>query len=73
MVTFLISKGHLNPIQHAFRGECSCLSALLSVFDDVMKLLSSGDNTEDILTDGYSAASNCKPGPHAVSTIVKCI
>ena len=33
IVTFLISKGHLNPTQHEFRGG---LSALLSVFDDVM-------------------------------------
>ena len=35
IVTFLISNGHLNPTQHGFRGGCSCLSALLRVFDDV--------------------------------------
>ena len=45
IVTFLISKGHLNPTQHGCRGGRSCLSALLSVFDDVMQLLSSGNNT----------------------------
>ena len=28
---------------------CSCLSALLSVFDDVMQLLSSGNNTVDMV------------------------
>ena len=45
IVTFLISKRHLDPTQHGVRGGCSCLSALLSVFDDVMQLLSSGNNT----------------------------
>ena len=49
IVTFLISKGHLNPTQHGFRGGRSCLSALLSVFDDVMQLLSSGNNTVDMV------------------------
>ena len=33
IVTFLISKGHLPPTQHRFRGGRSCLSALLCVFD----------------------------------------
>ena len=49
IVTFLISKGHLNPTQHRFKGGRSCLSALLSVFDDVMQLLSSGNNTVDMV------------------------
>ena len=37
IVAFLISKGYLNPTQHGFRGGCSCLSALLNVFDDKQK------------------------------------
>ena len=37
--TFLISKGHLNPTQHGFRGGHSCLSTLLSDFDDVMEFV----------------------------------
>ena len=49
IVVFLISKGHLNPTKHGFRGGRSCLSALLSVFDDVMQLLSSGNNTVDMV------------------------
>ena len=49
IVTFLISKGHLNPTQHGFRGGRSCLPALVSVFDDVMQLLSSGNNTVDMV------------------------
>ena len=48
-VTFLISNGHLNPTKHGFRGGHSCLSALLSVFDNVMQLLSSGNNTVDMV------------------------
>ena len=48
IVTFLISSGHLNPTKHGFMGGCSCLSALLSVFDDV-QLLSSGNNTVDMV------------------------
>ena len=43
IVTFLISNGHLNPTKHGFRGGRSCLSALLSVFDDVIQLLSTVD------------------------------
>ena len=38
MVAFLISKGYLNPTRHGFRGERSCLSALLNVFNDIMPL-----------------------------------
>ena len=49
IVTFLISNGHLNPTQHGYRGGRSCLSALLSVFDDVMQLLSRGNNTVDMV------------------------
>ena len=39
----------MNPTQHGFRGGRSCLSALLSVFDNVMQLLSSGNNTVDMV------------------------
>ena len=49
IVPFLIFKGHLNLTQHGFRGGCSCLSALLSVFDDVMQLLSCGNNSVDMV------------------------
>ena len=49
IVTFLISNGHLNPTQPGFRGGRFCFSALLSVFDDVMQLLSSGNNTVDMV------------------------
>ena len=56
IVTFLISNGHLNPTQHGFRGGRSCLSALLSVFDDVMQLLSSGNNTVDMVYLDFAKA-----------------
>ena len=56
IVTFLISNGHLNPTQHGFMGGRSCLSALLSVFDDVMQLLSSGINTVDMVYLDFAKA-----------------
>ena len=56
IVTFLISNGHLNPTQHGFRGWHSCLSTLLSVFDDVMQLLSSGNNTVDMVYLDFAKA-----------------
>ena len=56
IVTFLISKGHLNPTQDGYRGGSSCLSALLSFFDDVMQLLSSGNNTVDMVYLDFAKA-----------------
>ena len=56
IVTFLISNGHLNPTQHGFRGGRSCLSALLSVFDDVMQLLSSENNIVDMVYLDFAKA-----------------
>ena len=56
IATFLISKWHLNPTLHGFRGGRSCLSALLSVFDDVMLLLSSGNNTVDMVYIDFAKA-----------------
>ena len=49
IVTFLISNGHLNHTQHGFRVGRSCISALLSVFNDFIQLLSSGNNTVDMV------------------------
>ena len=56
IVTFVISKGHLNPTQNGFKRGCSCLSALLSVFDDAMQLLSSGNNTVDMVYLDFAKA-----------------
>ena len=51
IVAFLISKGYLNPTQHGFRGGRSCLSALLNVFDNVMHLMSAGNNVDMVYLD----------------------
>ena len=48
MVAFLTRRGHLSKTQHGFRSGCSCLSALLDVFDDLMHMLSS-DCTVDMI------------------------
>ena len=46
----------MNPTQYGFMGGRSCLSALLSVIDDVMQLLSSGNNTVDIVYLDFAIA-----------------
>ena len=56
IVTFLISNRHKNPTQHGFMGGCSCLSALLSVFDYIMQLLNSGNNTVDMVYLDFAKA-----------------
>ena len=56
IVAFLISNGHLNPTQHGFRGGHFCLSVLLSVFDDVIQLLSSGNNTVNMVYLDFAKA-----------------
>ena len=69
-------------------GECDVVSLYVlccsvcfvcCVFDSVCELLVKqfaiclGVTYLLVVTCGCSAASNWKPGPHAVSTIVKCI
>ena len=56
IVTFRISKGHLNQAQHGFRGGHSCLSDLSTVFDEVMQFLSSGNNTVDMVYLDFAKA-----------------
>ena len=48
VVAFLTNQDHLNNTQHGFRSGCSCLSAMLDVFDDLMHMLSS-DTTVDMI------------------------
>ena len=40
VVAYLTRQGYQNNTQHGFRSGCSCLSALLDVFDDRMHMLS---------------------------------
>ena len=44
--SFIDMKGCLNSKQHRFRSGCSCLSALLSVFDNIMHLLEVGGSVD---------------------------
>ena len=44
--SFIDKKGCLNSTQHEFRSECSCLSALLSVFDNIMHMLEDGGSVD---------------------------
>ena len=52
-------QGHLNNTQHGFISGCSCLSALLDVFDDLMHMLSS-DTTVDMIYMDFSKATSSK-------------
>ena len=44
-------KGCLNSTQHVFRSGRSCLSALLSVFDDIMHMLEDGGSADMVYLD----------------------
>ena len=55
MIAFLTRRGHLNNTQHGFRSGCSCLLALLGVFDDLMHMLNS-DCTVDLIYLDFSKA-----------------
>ena len=46
IVAVLISKGYLNPTHHGFRGEGSCLSALLYILHDIMHLMRGGNSVD---------------------------
>ena len=46
--SFLCDKNCLNDTQHGFRSGRSCLSALLDVYDDVMRMLD-GDSIVDMV------------------------
>ena len=49
--TFIDKKGCLNSTQHGFRSGRSCLSALLSVFDDIMHMLEDGGSVDMVYLD----------------------
>ena len=49
--SFIDKKGCLNGTQHGFRSGRSCLSALLSVFDDIMHMLESGGSVDMVYID----------------------
>ena len=44
--SFMDKKGCLNSTQHGFRSGRSCLSALLSVFNDIMHMLEDGGSVD---------------------------
>ena len=49
--SFLDQKGCLNSTQHGFRAGCSCLSALLDVFDNIMHMLDSNSSVSMVYLD----------------------
>ena len=53
--SFLCDKNCLNDTQHGFRSRCSCLSALLDVYENVMHMLN-GDSIVDMVYLDFSKA-----------------
>ena len=53
---------HLNNTQHGLRSGCSCLSALLDVFDDLMHMLISDTTVDMIYLDFSKAFDNVDHG-----------
>ena len=49
--SFLDQKGCLNSTQHGFRPGHSCLSALLDVFDNIMRMLDSNSSVDMVYLD----------------------
>ena len=49
--SFIDKKGCLNSTQHGFRSGRYCLSALLSVFDNIMHMLEDGGSVDMVYLD----------------------
>ena len=49
--SFIYKKGYLNSTQHGFRNGRSCLSALFSVFNDIMHKLEDGGSVDMVYLD----------------------
>ena len=47
---FLTEMGYLNSSQHGLREEISCLSALLSVYDDLMLMFTESSCSVDMIS-----------------------
>ena len=60
--SFIDKKGCLNSIQHGFRSGRSCLSALLSVFDDIMHMLEDGGSVDMVYLDFSKAFDKVNHG-----------
>ena len=55
-------KGRLNVTQHGFRSGRSCLSALLSVFYDIMHMLEAGGSVDMVYLDFSKAFDKVNHG-----------
>ena len=60
--SFVDKKGCLNSTQHGFIGGHSCLSALLSVFDDIMHMLEDGGSVDIVYLDFSNAFDKADHG-----------
>ena len=51
VLSYLFEHNFLNKTQHGFRGERSCLLALLDAYDDIMHMISGGDIVDMVYLD----------------------
>ena len=56
MTQFLTERGYLNSSQHGFREGRSCLSALLSMYDDLMLMFTESSCSVDMIYLDFSKA-----------------
>ena len=56
MTQFLTERGYLNSSQYGFREGRSCLSALLSVYDDLMLMFTESSCSVDMIYLDFSKA-----------------
>ena len=56
MTQFLTERGYLNSSQHEFREGESCLSDLLSVYDDLMLMFTESSCSVDMIYLDFSKA-----------------
>ena len=64
MSSFIDKKGCLNNKKHGFRIGSSCLSALFSVFDDIMHMLEAGGSVDMVYLDFSKAFDKVDHGIH---------
>ena len=56
MISFLVTNNLLNPSQHGFRENHSCLSALLNVIDNMFLMLANNPCIIDMIYLDFSKA-----------------
>ena len=73
MTKFLTERGYLNSNQNGFREGTSCLSALLSVYDDLMLIFTESSCSVDMIYLDFSKALISEKGHHVCLLFLVCM